>query len=147
MKIYVATSWRNPRQPAVIALLRKRGYDVYDFRNPEAGNYGFHWSQIDLEFDSWTPSQYREALKHPLADKNFGVDMSAMESSDVCLLLQPCGIDANAELGWFVGAGKKTVVLLAGGRPGLMIKMADHLCVDLDEVFQCLEVMKVGELR
>lgn len=34
-KIYVASSWRNPYQPEVVAALRKAGHQVYDFRNPE----------------------------------------------------------------------------------------------------------------
>lgn len=34
-KIYVASSWRNPYQPEVVAALRKTGYEVYDFRNPK----------------------------------------------------------------------------------------------------------------
>lgn len=42
MKIYLASSWRNERQPAVLAALREAGHEVYDFRNPaprhEGGN-------------------------------------------------------------------------------------------------------------
>lgn len=30
MKIYVASSWRNNRQPDVVKFLRNLGYDVYD---------------------------------------------------------------------------------------------------------------------
>ncbi|MCQ2145827.1 MAG: hypothetical protein MJY72_08790 [Bacteroidales bacterium] len=37
MKIYVASSWRNPHYPAVVAALRDAGFDVYDFRNPGDG--------------------------------------------------------------------------------------------------------------
>ncbi len=36
------------------------------------------------------------------------------------------------------GAGKKTVILLADGEPELMYGLADHLCVDLDEVAEVL---------
>lgn len=32
MKIYVASSWRNGRQPYVVDMLRERGHAVYDFR-------------------------------------------------------------------------------------------------------------------
>ena len=34
MKIYVASSWRNERQPDVVQALRNAGHDVYDFRHP-----------------------------------------------------------------------------------------------------------------
>lgn len=45
--IYVASSWRNPYQPVVVGELRFMGHEVYDFRNPEPGSHGFHWSEID----------------------------------------------------------------------------------------------------
>ena len=38
MKIYVASSWRNAQQPAVVARLREAGHEVYDFRNPAPAN-------------------------------------------------------------------------------------------------------------
>jgi hypothetical protein len=44
------------------------------------------------------------------------------------------------ELGWGAGAGKFTVVLLDDDQePELMVKMADHICVTLDEVLAVLE--------
>lgn len=46
--VYVASSWRNPRQPEVIAALRAAGVDCYDFRNPE-GRTGFSWSEVKPE--------------------------------------------------------------------------------------------------
>lgn len=45
MYVYVASSWRNPSQPAVIAALRAAGIDCYDFRNPPGGT-GFSWSEV-----------------------------------------------------------------------------------------------------
>ena len=46
-KIYVASSWRNPYQPEVVAALRKAGHEVYDFRNPKDNPGGFHWADVD----------------------------------------------------------------------------------------------------
>jgi hypothetical protein len=37
------------------------------------------------------------------------------------------------------GTGKATIVLLADGEPELMLKMADHLCLDMWEVIAALE--------
>ena len=34
-KVYVASSWSNEYQPRIVAFLRERGHEVYDFRNPE----------------------------------------------------------------------------------------------------------------
>ena len=41
MKIYVATSWKNTRQPGVVTALRNAGHVVYDFREPKTGVKGF----------------------------------------------------------------------------------------------------------
>lgn len=111
MKIYVASSWRNPWQPPVVALLRERGHKVYNFRNPIPGDDGFSWSEIDDDWKEWTPEQYRKRLEHPAAERGFGFDMDALRSCDACVLVQPCGISAHLELGWAVGAGKSTAVL------------------------------------
>lgn len=43
--VYVASSWRCPIQPAVIAALKSVGIDHYDFRNPPNGA-GFGWEQV-----------------------------------------------------------------------------------------------------
>ena len=44
-KVYVASSWSNEYQPRIVAFLRERGHEVYDFRNPERKT-DFCWSQI-----------------------------------------------------------------------------------------------------
>ena len=139
MKIYVASSWRNDEQPAVVRTLRGQGHEVYDFRNPAPGQNGFAWSEIDPNWERWSTSLYREALDHPLAVDGFMWDMRALQGCDTCLLLQPCGRSAHLELGWAVGAGKKTLVLLALGEPELMYKMVDHICLSLKEVLNVLE--------
>lgn len=46
-KIYLASSWRNQRQPDVLDMLTEEGHEVYDFRNPFHGNSGFSWEDID----------------------------------------------------------------------------------------------------
>jgi len=139
MKIYVASSWRNDRQPGVVADLRMHGYEVYDFRNPHPGNHGFHWSEIDPEWKEWTPERYRECPNHPLAMDGFACDMNALRESDVVVAVQPFGRSTALELGWAAGSGKITLLLLADGEPELMVKMCDAICVNLDEVRECIE--------
>lgn len=115
MKVYVASSWRNPWQIGVVRLLRAAGHDVYDFREPEPGVRGFAWSDIDPEWRAWQARAYREALQHPIAERGFERDMLALRSCDACLLVLPCGNSAHLELGYAVGAGKKTAVLFPHG--------------------------------
>lgn len=112
MKIYVASSWRNLHQPEVVAFLRNLGDDVYDFRNPKRGDNGFHWSEIDPNWEDWSPSQYAKALKHPIATAGFESDLSAMEWADTCILVLPCGRSAHLEAGWFCGVSKPSAVLI-----------------------------------
>ena len=59
--IYVASSWRNHYQQAVVMALRGLALDVYDFHNPAPGNTGFAWSDIDPLWKAWSPAQYRSS--------------------------------------------------------------------------------------
>jgi len=49
MRVYVASSWRNEKQPAVVKALREAGHEVYDFRSPTPGNTGFSWRKVCAE--------------------------------------------------------------------------------------------------
>ncbi len=137
-KIYVASSWRNPFQPEIVEILRRAGHECYDFRNPEEGNNGFHWSEIDQEWEGWSTEQYRNGLNHPVAQDGFKSDFDAMTWADVFIGVQPFGRSASLEMGWASGAGKKTILLLHPGEPELMVKMLDHICVDMREVLAIL---------
>lgn len=138
-RIYVASSWRNLHQPAVVAALREAGHEVYDFKNPSADDHGFSWRQVDPDRKMYTSAAaYREALDHPLAIAGFGSDHAAMEWADTFVLVQPCGNSAHLELGWGCGRGKDCFVLLQDGcEPELMIKEVGstaRLCLDLAEL-------------
>lgn len=140
MRIYVASSWRNEdAQQSVVRALRAEGHNVYDFRNPEPGDHGFSWRQIDPD-KSWLqdPDRFRAGLKHPIAQRGFALDMGALRECDACVLVLPCGRSAHLELGWATGAGKRTVVLLDRpmSEPELMYLMCDAICVSLAEVIQ-----------
>jgi len=103
MKIYVASSWRNAYQPGVVEALRKAGHDVYDFRQPQPGDDGFHWSEIDGGWKEWTLPQYAKALDHPVAARGFASDMGALQTSDLVVLVLPSGRSASWEYGWWCG--------------------------------------------
>ena len=139
MKIYVASSWRNNYQPEVVAALREAGHEVYDFKNPKEGDNGFHWSEIDPDWQSWTPQQYAKCLHHPVAEAGYYSDFIAMKWADVFVGVQPFGRSASLEMGWAAGAGKKTLLLLDNGEPELMVKMLDHICCSLNEVVKILK--------
>lgn len=139
-RIYVASSWRNKVQPAVVAQLRSEGHEVYDFRNPKPGDDGFAWSEIEPDWIQWDAARFRNALKHPIADHGFANDWNAMLWADTCVMVLPCGRSAHIEAGYFVGANKRLIILMTGGNePELMYKMTPHICLSMDEVLQALQ--------
>ena len=139
-KIYVASSWRNDIQPAVVIELRGHGHEVYDFRHPQPGDKGFHWAAIDPDWQNWTPYRYRESLNNPIAGDGFRSDFEAMEWADTCVLVLPCGRSAHLEAGWFVGSQRRLIILLdSNPEPELMYKMADEICLSMRKVVEALE--------
>lgn len=125
----------------MVERLRAEGFAVYDFKNPEPGNHGFHWSEIGPNWQSWSAAEFRDALNHPIAEEGFENDMDALAFCDACVLVNPCGRSAHLELGQAVGTGKSTFILLADGDESeLMYRMAEHLCLDLDELVDLLKL-------
>jgi hypothetical protein len=131
MKIYVASSWRNELQPEVVVLLRRLGHEVYDFRNPAPGNTGFRWSDCavpGVDWQDWTPEEYRQALQHPIAAAGYGHDIGALRACDACVLVLPSGRSASWEFGYAMGQGKRGAVLQLGKvEPELMYREAEIL--------------------
>lgn len=137
-RIYVASSWRNAMQPAVVQGLRSvGGIEVYDFRHPNGADDGFHWSEVMKSYPRIGPGEperladrdeYLEALDHPTAVAGFKNDMDAMEWADTCVLVLPCGRSAHLEAGWFSADPERRLVILLDGPgvvPELMYRMAD----------------------
>lgn len=140
MRIYVASSWRNARQPDVVFALRQAGHEVYDFRTPPHVHRGFAWSELDPDWQKWTAEQYRaRLLTHPIAARGFLSDLRGMQWADACVLVLPCGRSAHLEAGWFCGAGKRCIILTQDGEePELMALLATDICVSMAEVLEAL---------
>ena len=146
-RIYLASSWRNEAQPEALAELRRAFYPVYDFRNPgdawdrqktgdDSG--GFRWSDIDPSWETWSPWAFRQALETQAALLGFGRDWSAMQRSDVGVLLLPCGRSAHLEAGYFAGHPEKRLYIVAQElpEPELMYGMADGLFLSVAELLE-----------
>lgn len=107
--IYLASSWRNQYQPAVLALIRAWGFDVYDFRNPAEGNHGF----AACDYPSWqsgTTAGFNQALTLPEPKQALDLDMDALRSASCVVMLLPCGKSAHIEAGYAIGAGVPLIV-------------------------------------
>lgn len=149
--VYVASSWRNPLHVGVCAALRSAGIPHYDFKNPEGGT-GFSWKEVktdvpsasgvDAKGSDWEPvDEYMRMIAHPRAEEGFTADYDAMKRADVFIMVLPCGKSAHLELGWAVGAGKRTAILLEDPvEPELMYKMVDYMTPSLFDLLGWLGV-------
>lgn len=133
-KIYLASSWRNKDQPSLVNHLRRIGHSVYDFRNPNNGNTGFNWRDIDPNWATWSPIRFKECLMNPKARAGFQSDFDAMQRSDTCVLLLPSGRSAHLEAGWFAGQCKLLLTYMpVKQEPELMYKLG-RLCTTIEEL-------------
>lgn len=173
-RIYLASSWRNPYQHAVLSLLREWGHAVYDFRHDarvmsdlevlgpfEPPATAFAWSEMDPDWQKWTPVSYRYQLQtSQRAAQGYIGDLRGMEWADTCVLCLPCGNSAHIEAGYMKGRGKRLIIYWhindkktvqfphkpaqESGKhwffePDLMYLLSDNLCVGPLELKQCLE--------
>ncbi len=144
-KIYVASSWRNKYQQRVVEILRGLGHEVYDFMNPPEGT-GFHWSDIDPNWEQWTPQQWRSALKNPIARAGFESDFNGMIWADTCVMVLPCGRSANTEAGWMAGRGNPTHVYCPEQQePELMYKIYDGILCSEEELIKEFRIKRCGD--
>lgn len=122
-RIYLASSWRNPFQPDLVGLLRDWGHAVYDFRHDSrsvgANSLGyeeppataFAWSEMDPDWQDWTPSKYRHLLQTSARSaQGYIGDLRGMEWADTCIMLLPCGNSAHIEAGYMKGRGKRLII-------------------------------------
>ena len=131
MKVYVASSWRNEVYPEVVEVLRQAGHQVYDFRHQ--GSSGWNPAEI-------TSSQLFSFLDHPKVQSIFRQDMEALVASDAVVCVLPCGRSAHLELGYGIGAGKRTVLLWHDGdAPDIMHKAVDAIVFSVSEIPGALE--------
>lgn len=84
---------------------------------------------------------YLDMIEHPRAIEGFAADFAAMEKADTFVLVLPCNRSAHLELGWAVGQGKRTAVLLEDPmEPELMYRMVDYLAPSLFDLLGWLGV-------
>lgn len=144
--IYVASSWSNPLHIAVCAALKSAKLEHYDFKavDPTTGTAGFHWSEIGLVDNrevGLDPQEFLSKREHPRAYQGFVRDMAALHACHTCVLVLPCGRSAHLELGWAVGQGKRTAILLDDPcTPDLMYHMVDLVTDNLIDLLGWLGV-------
>ena len=137
MRIYIASSWKNQWHDLVVSRLRKRGYCVYNYREKNAD---FSWEGVDPDYKNWTSKKYLKGLLHRDASEAFWQDMSALDSSDVVVAIEPLGVSSALELGWASGWGKPTILMVTGlFRPELMARIAQFRVSSPEDLIAILE--------
>lgn len=98
--------------------------------------------QIKAKGSDWElVDEYLRMVSHPAAIAGFDADFAAMERADTFVLVLPCGKSAHLELGWAVGAGKRTAILLEDPvEPELMYRMVDYMAPSLVDLLGWLGV-------
>jgi hypothetical protein len=153
VKIYVASSWRNPHQPAAVSVLRSAGHEVYDFRNPDPSdpsNDGFRWQEVDPKWtngDLVSAERWRRMVDEPKARKGFELDFNAMIWADVVVFVLPAGRSASWETGWCMGQGKPAIVVaLEPTEPELMFREARIVGSLADLLFALDDIAVIARL-
>lgn len=144
LKIYVASSWRNPHYEALVKSLEDRGHKVNDWKDPEAGPILPDWKDVGVS-DKDRVYSWIECLRKPEVYSVFTKDLQFMESSDVCILLTPCGRSAHIEAGYMIGRGKPVIVFAIAGEgwePELMYLLAPKIVSTKTELYYYLESLQ-----
>lgn len=108
MKVYVIGSLRNPRVPEVAAQIRAAGFDVFDDWYAAGPTADDAWRDYEKARGHKLP----QALRGNAAQHVFNYDKGHITSSDVIVLMLPCGKSGHLELGWALGQGKRGFILL-----------------------------------
>lgn len=115
LKVYIATSWKNPHYDEACAIVRAAGHTVLDWKAVPAA---FRWIDVDARFAAralpgvWTPDATVKALEHPSPKNAFMQDMELLEMADALVMLTPCGRSASIEAGIAIGRNLPRVALI-----------------------------------
>ena len=106
--IYVIGSLRNPVVSDVAAAIRQAGFEVFDdwmAAGPEADDY---WKR----YEEARGHSYREALNGHAAHHVFHYDKRHLDAASFVVLVAPAGKSAHLELGYAIGKGKGSCILV-----------------------------------
>lgn len=122
----------DPASDPVVWRHRRTGYascgSMQGFAVPKKGS---DWEEV---------SEYLRMVNHPRALEGFRSDFDAMQAADTFVMVLPCGKSAHLELGWAVGAGKRTAILLEDPvEPELMYRMVDYMATSVSDLLNWLD--------
>ena len=123
-RIYLIGSMRNEDIPVLGRALRALGHEVHDEWYAPGPNADEYWREYELA----KGHTFIDAIKGRHAEEVFGYDKKYLDRADTVVLLMPAGRSAHLELGYAVGQGKEThIVLDDPDRWDIMYRFADHV--------------------
>ena len=130
--IYLIGSLRNPKVREVANRLRFEGFEVFDdwmAAGPEADD---EWQKYEIE----RGHTFAQALKGHAAKHVYEYDKHHLSRADTVVLLLPAGKSGHLELGWAIGQGKKSFILMEGEpeRYDVMYRFADAVFTDIEHL-------------
>ena len=144
MLLYLIGSLRNPAVPKIASELRAGGYDVFDdwfAAGPEADDY---WQA----YEQGRGHTLAQALDGYAAGNVFRFDKTHLDRAEAGVLVMPAGKSGHLELGYLVGQGKPTYVLMPGepDRWDVMYRFTRGVYTSLDELLSALQAEKKEEV-
>jgi len=129
MKVFISSTWKNVNSVRKMAeRLRNEGHIVYDFTDRKCRKTPEHMSTEDKNVFNPEKDNYCQHMESQV--ELYACVMNNQEAlrwCDLCILLQPCGVAANVDWAYALGAGKSTIVC---GKPRADFVCGAHLWAD-----------------
>ena len=106
--VYLIGSLRNPQIPIIAESIREREFRVFDDWFSAGPHADDAWRDLHRNRGYSLP----EALEMPAAINIYEFDKRHLDLASVAVLALPAGRSAHLELGYMIGLGRTTLVLL-----------------------------------
>ena len=134
-QVYLIGSLRNSQIPIIAEAIRDREFQVFD-----------DWFSAGPHADDAWRDHHRnqglslpQALKMPAAKNIFEFDKRHLDAASIAILAMPAGRSAHLELGYMIGKGKTTFVLLDNPeRWDVMYGFCDGVATSLPKLLEML---------
>lgn len=137
-KLYLIGSLRNPKVQEIAAEFRRLlpGWEVFDdwqAAGPEADDY---WR----DYEKAKGHDFTKALQGHAAKHVYDFDKHHLDTSDAAVLILPAGKSGHLELGYMVGKGKYTAIMLDDDpeRFDVMYQFVDKVTRSVAEIVEDL---------
>lgn len=131
--VYLIGSLRNPVVPETANKLRVAGYEVFDDWYAAGEEADDKWR----DYEKGRGHSYIEALRGHAAGHVFEYDKEHLTRAEHVILVLPGGRSAHLELGWAIGRGKRSYVILDSyERWDVMYKFVDGVVYTVEELIE-----------